>query len=316
MELTTVVPLESQEKKINLDSKIFSIGSCFAENMAERLQYHQFRTLNNPTGILFHPTAIRKFFELVANERKVTDQDFIHHNGQWHYFDGHSQMSRKEKTDLENDIASAVSLTRQFLSDATHIIITLGTAWAYRLKSSGSVVANCHKVSQKEFEKLLFSPSEIKNDLAVIKQLIQKVNPDCQLIFSVSPVRHIKDGFVGNQRSKSHLISGLHDFLDQTDASATYFPAYEILMDELRDYRFYADDLLHPSDVAVEYIWRKFTSVWMSEETQVIMKEIDGIRKSLAHRPFDKDSDAYRKHLSQTESRISALQQKFPFVSF
>ena len=204
--------------------------------------------------------------------------------------------------------------TKRSLETTSNIIITLGTAWVYRHIASKKIVANCHKVPQKEFQKELLITDEIKTSLENCMALVKKVNPNAQFIFTVSPVRHLKDGFVENQRSKAHLITALHQMINGNDVS--YFPAYEIMMDELRDYRFYGKDMLHPNELAVDYIWEKFRSVWISPDCLSVMEEVDSIQKGLMHRPFNPDSVGHQKFRTSLQAKITYLQEKYPFMKF
>lgn len=316
----TRIPIAVSPNPIGYDSHVLSIGSCFAVNMAEKLGYFQFRQTVNPFGILFQPAAIEKLLERAINKSSFNETDIFYANDRWQCFDVHSDLSHADATIFLNRLNEALATTRDHLQQASHIIITLGTAWIYRHVASGNIVANCHKMPQKEFTKELLSVDEIAQSLAQIISLVGEANPSAQLIFTVSPVRHLKDGFVENQRSKAHLIAAVHTVLDkqsgQQPVVSHYFPSYEIMMDELRDYRFYADDLLHPSPMAIEYIWEKFAASWVSPEAFPVMAEVDAIRRAQSHRPFNPDADSHRKFVQATTEKIAALQFRFPHIAF
>jgi len=313
LELLTRIPLQPGEFKIGYDSRIVSIGSCFAVNIAEKFDYFQFRNTVNPLGILFHPLAIEKFFGFVTGGKVFTGQDVFFHNERWHCFDAHSDLSAVNKEHTLLALTGAIESTKQSLSQASHVIITLGTAWVYRNVKSQNLVANCHKVPQREFSKELLSVSTIAESLNNTVNLIEKSDPAISVLLTVSPVRHIKDGFVQNQRSKAHLIAAVHEV---TGGRVSYFPSYEIMMDELRDYRFYASDLLHPNQLAIDYIWEKFAAAWISPEAVPVMAEVESIRKVLAHRPFNPDSDSHRNLLKSTLEKAEALQRRYPHITF
>jgi hypothetical protein len=315
MQLLTSVPISRSNYPISYDSEIFSLGSCFAENMSRKFDHFQFRNAANPFGILFHPLALEKFLRFASEEKKFEISDIFSHNERWHSFDAHSDLSHPDAEKLLSNLNEAISSTAQKLETATHFITTLGTAWVYRQKASGSFVANCHKVPQREFSKELLPADAVSESIANIANLISKSNPNAQIIFTVSPVRHLKDGFTENQRSKSHLISGLHSAVERRE-NCHYFPSYEIVMDELRDYRFYAPDMLHPNQVAIDYIWEKFAQAWISPNAGRDMSEVDAIRKSLAHKPFNAQSEQHRKFVRQLETRISELRERLPFLRF
>ena len=258
MEFRTQIPITPQEPKIDHGSKVLLLGSCFVENIGRKLEYHKFQTLQNPFGILFHPAAIASFFEDVLQQKVFSEEDIFFHNERWHNFSAHSALSRINQEELLSELNSAVGKTGSFLKEASHVIITLGTAWGYKLKTSGKIVANCHKVPQREFEKELL---EVNSKIQRCVNIIKKLNPKACIIFTVSPVRHLKDGFVENQQSKARLISAVHMAVSR-DEKANYFPSYEIMMDELRDYRFYAEDMVHPNQVAINYTWKRFTETY------------------------------------------------------
>ena len=192
------------------------------------------------------------------------------------------------------------------------MVITPGTAWGYKSVETGKIVANCHKLPQKNFTKEL---TEVGQDLQRSVEIIQSLNPSAEIILTVSPVRHLKDGFVENQQSKALLISAVHEVIAE-NKQVNYFPAYEIMMDELRDYRFYAEDMVHPNSVAIDYIWKKFVETWVSSEVEKTMKEVDTIQKGLFHRPFQKESQAHLEFRKKLEEKIKKLQNSYPNISF
>jgi hypothetical protein len=202
------------------------------------------------------------------------------------------------------------------LSKASNFFITYGTAWVYTLKGSGQVVANCHKVPQNQFDKALLSVQTIETAMQNTVALIRKANPHVKVIVTISPVRHSKDGFVENQRSKAHLITALHSVLQANTTALNYFPSYEIMMDELREYRFYAEDMLHPSNLAIEYIWERFTTAYMTPSALATMQEVDAIQKGLAHRPFNPESASHQKFLQSLNQKIISLQAQVPHIQF
>ena len=316
MILQTQIPIKQQQyNPINYKSKILLLGSCFSENIGDKLSYFKFQTVQNPFGILFQPKAIERLVLNSINEKKYEEDELFFHNEQWHSFDTHSKLSSPSKEILLENLNQSVSLTHSTLKDASHVIITLGTAWAYRFIKNDQFVANCHKVSQKKFLKEILSINEITEGLDSIVSLIRSLKQNTSIIFTVSPVRHIKDGFVENQRSKSHLTAAIHEIVDERK-NIHYFPSYEIMMDELRDYRFYKEDMIHPNTVAINYIWERFKNVWISEDSQSTMKAVDNIQKGLSHRPFNPNSEEHKAFLKKLEQKIKALQEKLPHVSF
>jgi len=314
MKLQTQIPFKKQsDNLINYASNILLIGSCFVENIGNKLEYFKFQNLLNPFGILFHPKAIEALIADSVGKKKYSEKDIFFYNEQWHSFDAHSKLSNPSKEILLLELNSQLGLTNQKIQKASHVIITLGTAWVYRFVESQNIVANCHKVPQKQFSKELLSVEEIVQSFENMVRLIKKVNPDVAIIFTVSPVRHLKDGFLENTQSKSHLITAIHSILNN---NIYYFPSYEIMMDELRDYRFYAEDMMHPNHLAIEYIWNKFKEVWISEDSNKIMDEVDVIQKNLQHKPFNPNSESHQKFLQNLEISKQQLELKLPFIKF
>ena len=314
MRLQTSVPLQKYENPIDYQSKLLLLGSCFVENIGEKLDYFQFQSLQNPFGILYHPLAIENLVKRALDGKTFQEDEVFEQEGVWYCFEAHSDLRSSERQALVKELNEALQTTLEHVQTATHLIITLGTAWAYRHKSTGNLVANCHKVPQKEFSKELLAVKTIKDSLQNLVSKVGKVNPNLQIVFTISPVRHLKDGFVENQRSKANLISAVHQMTKESTVS--YFPAYEIMMDELRDYRFYGKDMVHPNDLAVEYIWEKFRTVWISEDCASTMQDVEAVQKGLQHRPFNPETDAHQNFLKSLEAKITYLKKRYPFMKF
>ena len=314
MQFTTKIPIQKFQNPISYESKIMALGSCFAENMSEKFEYFKFQNSVNPFGIIFNPVSIEKLVNRIVNQIEFTEKDIFFHNDLWHCYKVHSELSNPNKEIFLKELNQIIEKSNIQIIDSTHLIITYGTSWVYRNIESKEIVANCHKVAQKQFTKEILSIETIEKSIKNTIALIQKVNPNCNFIFTVSPVRHIKDGFVENTLSKSHLISALHS--THNLKPITYFPSYEIMMDELRDYRFYASDMLHPNQVAVDYIWERFSENYISDESQKVMEEVDSIQKSLLHRPFNPNSESHQKFISNLNKKIQLLENQHPFIIF
>lgn len=316
MQFRTQIPISKSNHPLDYNSKIVSLGSCFAENMGDKFQYFKFQNTINPFGIIFNPVSIEKIIQKAINTVLFTEEDVFFRNERWHCFDVHSDLSNSNKEELINNLNTIIKSTNQQISESTHFIITYGTSWVYRNAESDSIVANCHKVPQKQFKKELLSVEEIEKSIANTIKLIHAVNPNCTIIFTVSPVRHIKDGFVENQVSKAHLISAVYQTINQKPKTTNYFPSYEIMMDELRDYRFYAEDMLHPNQVAIDYIWKRFKETTISETAFAVMDEVEGIQKSLSHKPFNPNSESHLKFESKVREKITKLENQYSFMKF
>ena len=326
MNFTTTIPISKSSNSIDYDSRIISLGSCFAQNIGEKFNYFKFQNTVNPFGIIFNPVSIENLISRVVNNQKFTENDIFFHNDLWHCFEVHSELSHSDKTIFLDRLNQILSDFHLQIFKSTHFQITYGTSWVYRNKSSNSIVANCHKVQQSQFEKEILSVATIEKSIQNTIDLIQKVNPNCQFIFTVSPVRHIKDGFIENQRSKAHLITAIQQILNSSapfslasgpkSSFLNYFPSYEIMMDELRDYRFYAEDMLHPSQTAIDYIWKRFSENYISEENFATMEKVCSIQKGLAHRPFNPNTASHQKFLNTLKNKIVKLQVQFPRINF
>ena len=315
MNFTTQIPISKSPKPIDYHSKIIAMGSCFAANMGEKFDYFKFQHTANPFGIIFNPVSIAKLVSRVVNLQFFTENDIFFYIESWHCYEVHSELSNPNKELFLAKLNELVLLTHKQIQEATHFIITFGTSWVYRHIETNEIVANCHKVPQKQFTKELLSIAEIEKSLEQITTEIKTLNPGCYFIFTVSPVRHIKDGFVENQRSKAHLISALHSSNFQL-LTSSYFPSYEIMMDELRDYRFYTEDMLHPNQTAIDYIWIRFFENYVDEKEFQTMQKICDIQKALLHKPFNPSSEKHLKFLENLNQKITSIEEKMRNIEF
>ena len=315
MKLTTPIKLSRQNPPINYSSKVLLLGSCFAQNMGAKLEYYKFQQCTNPFGILFHPVAIEKLITRAVNQTWFTSKDVFLQNEQWHCFLAHSKLSNTSEEDLISALNSALEKLRFSLLEASHVVFTFGTAWVYKHLEKDTIVANCHKVPQKEFVKHLLSPDDVSDVLLGIETKLRTINPTCSIINTVSPVRHIKDGLIANSRSKAHLIAGVQEIVSPEKLNH-YFPSYEIMMDELRDYRYYKEDLIHPNQTAIAIIWEKFLSSWVASETFEIQKKIAVIQNGLLHIPFNENSKAHIHFKKDLETKISEIKEQLPWATF
>ena len=313
MKFRTEIKIEKGNPQINYDSKIALFGSCFSDHISNYLKRFQFRTFTNSHGILFHPLAIENAISQNL-DRKIYEIDDLNQLDEiWFSYQHHSKFSSVDpKKTLEN-INQSIDEGHLFLSKSTHLIITLGTAWVYK-RSNGRVVANCHKVAQSEFDKILLSEEEVSNSLIRTIEKLKLQTPGIEVILTLSPVRHLKDGFIENSRSKALLLSAIHKVCDMK--LANYFPSFEIMMDDLRDYRFYDKDLIHPSETAVNYIWEQFSSAWIDPAIEKDMKEIDRVFTSMEHKPFHEESAVHQKFLAELALKQMAIAKKYPHLTF
>ncbi len=316
MDFRTEIPIQKSDFQIDYHSKLLLLGSCFAENIGEKFQYYKFQNTVNPFGIIFNSVSLEKLIKRVVEKNYFTENDIFYHNDLWHCYEVHSELSNPNKETFLDDLNAIIKSTNQQITDLTHCFITLGTSWVYRHNTSNEIVANCHKVPQKEFTKELLSSQDLEKSLQNIVALIHTINPKVKFVFTVSPVRHIKDGFFENNVSKGNLFSAIRNILSHRAESRCYFPSYEIVIDELRDYRFFEKDMLHPNQQAIDYIWEKFSSCYFSAETVTLIKEVEKIQKGLAHRPFNPNTEVHKKFVKNLEESIRLLQDKLPFLKF
>ncbi len=316
MQFFTKIPISVSANPISYQSKIASIGSCFAENMGQKFAFYQFQTTTNPFGIIFNPVSIEKLIRRAIDKNYFSEKDFFFQNERWHCFEVHSELSHTDKIYFLRNLNEVLDSFYQEISTATHFIITLGTSWVYKTIAKNDIVANCHKIAQNQFLKHLLSKAEISDSLQNILTLVQAINPNCHFIFTISPVRHLKDGFVENQISKANLISAVYELVQNQYSNLSYFPSYEIMMDELRDYRFYNEDLVHPNQTAVNYIWSRFIETHVEKSSYSTMQDVETIQKGLQHRAFNPESLSHQKFIYDLKLKIQIIQKKYAFMSF
>ena len=315
MQFQTHIQIRPFEQKIDHSQPILSLGSCFADNIAKHLQRAKFDTTAAPTGILFNPESIARAIERFDRAREdkgslPTIEELHQANGVWYNYDFHSSLSHIDADVALAQMNDAVKRGAEALAEAKVVIITFGTAFVYRLNDSGEVVANCHKQPQRLVSRELLSAEDIAQRY---NALLQGPLADKRVIFTLSPVRHLGDGLEQNSLSKATLRVAIAEIVAK-NSNADYFPSYEIMMDELRDYRFYADDMAHPSALAVEYIWERFSQTALSEATLNAIKRIEHIMAAAEHRPFNPESDAHRAFCRKMLAECELLQRELPGV--
>ncbi len=303
----------SKNSHLDYNSNVLLIGSCFTENIGAKLNYYKFNTLQNPFGILFHPMAIRYAIDQIISNDWVKAEELICYNDLWLSLNHHSCFNHEDQTTVLKRINLQIEKAHLYLKKSTHLIITLGTAWTYKYQDTNQFVANCHKIPQINFTKTILEVAEIYNCLHEMILNLKAFNPDLRILFTVSPVRHLKDGMIENTRSKSHLLTAIHQL---SSKNVQYFPSYEIMMDDLRDYRFYKKDMIHPNDTAIDYIWHLFRESFFAEETQAIMTEVDQIQKGLNHKPSHQNSKQHQLFEKKLQKKIEDLSQRQPSIQF
>ena len=310
MKLYTSVDIAPSPKKIAYNDKILLLGSCFADNIGTKFGEYYFQTTVNPYGTLYNPASIAKAISGIGNG--VSDIGFVEHNGLWHSLSHHGSFSRADKEDLVRACEQSRVQLREALQQASIMIITFGTAWVYEYEDK--VVANCHKLPANRFVRGRMTVDEIVE----IWQPILAAMPDKHWIFTVSPIRHVKDGLHENQISKAILLQAVDRLtakqLDSPIGGLSYFPSYEIMLDELRDYRFYAEDMVHPSQVAVDYIWQRFVDTYMTADTQNEMRTLHQLWRDRHHRFLHPDSPEAQQFAAHIKTRLQQLQPRYPWL--
>lgn len=305
---TPVNPTISSNK-IMLEDPILAMGSCFAQNIGHQLADHKFDVNINPFGIMFNPHSIFKLVDLAVSKSKIDSMGIVENHGIYHHYDLHSDLSSLNREILIENANGQIGKLGGQLPHTTTIIYTFGTSIVYERKGTGEIVANCHKTPQREFNRRFLEVEEVVHGFKRHYDLISSVNKNVRFIFTVSPVRHQKETFEQNNVSKSILRIACEKLKSSFD-NVEYFPAFEIMMDELRDYRYYAEDMLHPSPVASDFIWRKFKDTFFDERTKEFVKQWDKIRKALNHRPFNKDSRDHQLFIQKTIDQLQGFKNK------
>jgi len=303
--------------KMDYSKSMMLLGSCFTENIGQKLFDLKFNVDMNPFGILYNPESIANSLKILLEKRIFTEKDLFNDQGLWISFYHHSRFSGIDRGETLRKINDRISSSHEFLKTADFIILTFGTAWVYELKSTGQIVSNCHKVPASEFKRFRLGVQEITETYHELLEMLWKFNPEVKIIFTVSPIRHWKDGAVENQHSKATLLLAIDQLIRGFgDQVCSYFPSYEIMMDELRDYRFYAEDMLHLSAVATDYIFDRFSNVMISKESKEIAKKILKLKKSMGHRPLNPKTNEYRDFIYLNLNQIEQLGSDFPSIDF
>jgi hypothetical protein len=313
--------LEAKPSKypIEYGDKLMLIGSCFTENIGAKFKSHLFEISENPYGILFNPVSVTNTLTEIMDLRKYKSDDLFQHNELWHSWSHHSRFSAIEKELAVENINRTILDAHHFLKSANRLVITLGSAWLYHLTNEaplgkGQVVANNHKGPINWFFKSLMQPNELIENLNALVARLQTFNPNLQIVFTISPVRHLREGLIENNRSKAVLIHAVHELVSQSN-QVDYFPAYEYVMDDLRDYRFYAEDLVHPNFAASGYVWDKLVETYMDHKTQAIMKQIAELQLAMNHKPFFTGSVEHQKFLQSCILKTETLMAAYPTLS-
>lgn len=318
MRFTTEVSLPVREITISHETEILLLGSCFAQNMGQRLATYKFRVDVNPFGILYNPLSISKALRYILSGKPFdeTSPELFNYNGMWHSYMHHGDFSRQKKSDAVDAINLRITKANAAIRQLNVLMITFGTAYVYRRTEDDMVVGNCHKLPGTNFNRSLLTVNEIVEDMSGVIEQLTTASESLKILFTVSPIRHLRDGAHGNQISKATLLLAIEELCRLFPKNTVYFPSYEIMLDELRDYRFYSDDMTHPSSVAQEYLWECFSKSYFTPATIQLNEEISAIVRGLEHRPFDVASQGYKDFLSKILLKIASIQKKYPYFDF
>ena len=315
LKLCTAVEKPVSMPALHYGEDMLMLGSCFADQMGKRLMNMKFACDVNPYGTLYNPCSISRALREIIEEKEYLAQDLYFYNGCWHSAMHHGDFSRVQQAETLRLINERISKAHQHLSSLKHLFITFGTAWVY--EADNCVVSNCHKRQESDFVRRRLSVEEIVDDYGKLMDQLLVDYPDMDVTFSVSPIRHIRDGLHENQLSKATLLIAIDTLRENLHSERIhYFPAYELMMDELRDYRFYAADMAHPSEVAEQLIWERFVEYTMNAATKEQMKEVENVERMLCHRPLHEDTEAYKQFLKQLIQKIDQLTDKYPQLDF
>jgi hypothetical protein len=315
MKFRTEISLPSYPFHISFEESILSAGSCFAVNIAEELKKRFFNVMFNPFGTLYNTASVLNMFELAKSKSQLQKEDLIFHNGEWHSFYHNSEFSHFHPEIALEKINFSIIKLNEFLQKNDVVILTYGTSYVYIHKARNLIVSNCHKIPQEDFSRKLLSTEENFYYMQKTIEIIKSFNPKVKIIISVSPVRHLKDGLHANQISKAHLLLAVEKATKEIE-NCFYFPSYEIVLDDLRDYRFFSSDLAHPNEFAIAYIWEKFAQAFFESKTLEYIKEAEKVRSALEHRPINLDSPSYKNFLNGLARQIEKIKIKYPAVNF
>jgi len=312
MELRTEVPLPESPEKITFNTPVIFIGSCFANEIGYRLAAGKIPVMTNPHGTLFNPFSVAGALDRFTGSYVYTDKDIYLHQNRYMSLDHHTAYSSYERDVLVERLNEVSRAASGFIRRAGFLFVTFGTSYVYTLKESGAIVANCHKLPSALFTRRQASYSEITDRWKGTLDSLHELNPSLKIWFTVSPVRHLSDGAHANQLSKAHLLLAVEEMLSHPSV-AGYFPAYEIFMDDLRDYRYYGTDMVHPSETAIDYIWEKFAQVFIESPVLRLWNEAARITKAMAHRVAGGKRETAPFAASMLQ-RIAELKEKAPFI--
>ncbi|MEO6290845.1 MAG: GSCFA domain-containing protein [Ginsengibacter sp.] len=310
MEFILPFHIKPSAEKITYRQKLLFMGSCFTEEIGNQFKNLKFDVLQNPNGILYDPRSIAYALISYVENRKYNESDLFLQDEIWHSWQHHSAFSGLDKNQVLDKIIRSQSEANTFLQQASWLVITLGTSYNYQLKSNNDFVANCHKASAAFFSKKLIALDEIRLQISDAIGKLQLFNPNLKIVFTISPVRHVRDGIIENNRSKARLIEAVHSIAEE-NKNVFYFPAYELVIDVLRDYRFYKSDLVHATEASVSYVFEKFCEAYLDDSSKKLLLDLQSLLSAMNHRPFQKESDKYKRFLKGQLERAKKIKEAY-----
>jgi lysophospholipase L1-like esterase len=313
MQFRTTLPISKSTFDVNYETPLMMLGSCFTENIGTRLQSLHLPVLTNPFGIVYNPVSMAKSINYLMTNDFFSEKNIFKEGDLWHSWQHHSRFSSPEKVEILKGINDELSTARNHFYKTKILILTLGTANIFIEKKSNQVVNNCHKVPPQYFDKKRLSVEDVVSNLKSTFEKIFTQNADCQIVMTVSPIRHLRDGLIENNRSKAVLLLACAELSDLFP-NVHYFPAYELIIDDLRDYRFYTPDMMHPTDQAIDYIWQHFIDNFFTEKTKIVTEEVQKINLMKQHRPLHPNTEGYQQFVHHLQQKVDTLQNKYPFL--
>ena len=315
MKFRTEIDIPPFPNLIEHNHKILALGSCFTISIGEYFEKYKFNILKNPFGVLYNPASIYNAISIAASNKQFTEQDLVYAQGEYHSFYHHTDFSHHELEQCLHNINTANTLTHKFLQNTDWIFLSLGTSYVFRLTDKDVIVSNCHKIPADRFVRSKLSYEQVKHNMQKLNSVLKNVNKNIKIVYTVSPIRHWKDGAVQNQLSKSTLLLAIDNII-KTNSNTYYFPSYELLMDDLRDYRFYKEDLLHPNDIAINYIWEKLKSSLLSDKCNAAIDEITKVINAASHRVRNPLSEQNQSFAANSLKIINELTDEYPYINF
>jgi GSCFA family len=311
----TPILMGSEALKIKHHMRLMTVGSCFSDHIKKKLSLGKFSVHTNPFGILYNPVSIAATIKRLLLIKEIQQDELFFHEGLYRHPDMHSSVGGTDIEQVVTDINRVIHDFSALLVSSDVIIITTGTAYVHIDRDSRQIVGNNHKLPASHFERRMLTSDEVVEALGESIQLLRKLNPQVHIVFTVSPVRHIKDGLVNNAHSKAILLDAAHR-LRQQFVNSSYFPSYEIMMDDLREYRFYEQDLIHPNQIAIDYIWEKFKEVYLAPAEIKMIDEFSSIREAMQHRLLHPDSLETKHFRAQQYQKVQKFKSDFPALNW